>query len=83
MLIIVQVFQTKNPSYTRNRAITPVGVFVHSTGAVNRNLRRYVDAVDVVGKNQYGNHWNKASTTKSVHAWIGYERTRISLSPRP
>ena len=74
MLKIVQVFQTKNPSYTRNRAIKPVGIFVHSTGAVNRNLRRYVDAVDVVGKNQYGNHWNQASATKSVHAWIGYDK---------
>lgn len=74
MLKIVQVFQTKNPSYIRNRAIKPVGIFVHSTGAVNRNLRRYVDAEDVLGKNQYGNHWNQASATKSVHAWIGYDK---------
>lgn len=74
MLKIAQVFQTKNPSYIRNRAITPVGIFVHSTGANNPQLRRYVDAVDVVGKNQYGNHWNQSSATKSVHAWIGYDK---------
>lgn len=74
MLKIVQVFQTKNPSYIRNRAITPVGIFVHSTGANNPTLRRYVDAVDVVGKNEYGNHWNKRTATKSVHAWIGYDK---------
>ena len=73
-LKIVQVFQTKNPSYILNRAIKPVGVFVHSTGAVNKTLKRWVDAVDVVGKNQYGNHWNQASATKSVHAWIGYDK---------
>lgn len=74
MLKIYQVFQKKNPSYIRNRAIKPVGIFVHSTGAVNRDLRRYVDAEELVGKNQYGNHWNKASATKSVHAWIGYDK---------
>lgn len=74
MLKIVQVFQTKNPSYIRNRAIKPVGVFVHSTGAVNKTLKRWVDAPDVVGKNQYGNHWNQTSATKSVHAWIGLDK---------
>ena len=71
---IIQVFQTKNPSYIRNRAITPVGVFVHATGANNKNLKRYVDAEEFVGKNTYNNHWNKASATKSVHAWIGYDK---------
>ena len=71
---LVQVYQTKNPSYTRNRSIKPVGIFVHSTGAVNRNLKRYVDAEEILGKNQYGNHWNKADANKSVHAWIGYDK---------
>lgn len=71
---IIQVYQKKNPSYTRNRSISPVGVFVHSTGANNRNLKRYVDAEERLGKNQYNNHWNKSSATKSVHAWIGYDK---------
>lgn len=73
-LKIIQAFQTKNPSYTRNRKINPIGVFVHSTGAVNRTIKRYVDAEEYLGRNQYGNHWNKASATKSVHAWIGYDK---------
>ena len=71
---IIQVYQTKNPSYTRNRSITPVGVFVHSTGANNRNLKRYVDAEERLGKNQYNNHWNKADVNKSVHAFIGLDK---------
>lgn len=71
---ILQVYQTKNPSYTRNRSISPVGVFVHSTGANNRNLKRYVDAEERLGKNQYNNHWNSASADKSVHAFIGYDK---------
>lgn len=71
---IIQVYQTKNPSYTRNRSITPVGVFVHSTGANNRNLKRYVDAEERLGKNQYNNHWNKTDANKSVHAFIGYDK---------
>lgn len=71
---IVQVFQTKNPSYTKNRPIEPVGIFVHATGSANRNIKRYVDAEEILGKNQYGNHWNKADANKSVHAWIGYDK---------
>lgn len=71
---ILQVYQKKNPSYTRNRSISPVGVFVHSTGANNRMLKRYVDAEERLGKNQYNNHWNKTNATKSVHAFIGYDK---------
>lgn len=73
---ILQAYQTKNPSYTRNRSISPVGVFVHSTGANNKYLKRYVDAPDRLGKNEYGNHWNQSSATKSVHAWIGYDKNK-------
>ena len=71
---IVQAYFTKHPCYNAKRkAITPVGIFVHSTGAVNRELRRYVDAEIDLGRNQYNNHWNKSSATKSVHAFIGYD----------
>lgn len=73
---IIQVYQKKNPSYTRNRSISPVGVFVHSTGANNKYLKRYVDAPDRLGENEYGNHWNQSSATKSVHAWIGYDKDK-------
>lgn len=70
---LYEVHQTKNPSYTRNRSIKPVGILVHSTGADNPDCKRYVDAEELLGKNQYGNHWNKTTATKSVHAFIGYD----------
>lgn len=71
---LYEVHQTKNPSYTRNRAISPIGILVHSTGANNPNCKRYVDAEEFLGKNKYGNHWNKTNATKSVHAFIGYDK---------
>lgn len=73
---ILKVYQTKNPSYTKNRAIKPVGILVHSTGANNPNCKRYVDAEAQLGRNQYGNHWNKTTATKSVHAFIGYDKDK-------
>lgn len=74
---IIQAYFTKHPCYNaRKKAISPVGVFVHSTGSVNRELRRFVDSAERLGKNQYNNHWNKADATKSVHAFIGYDKDK-------
>ena len=72
---IIQAYFTKHPCYNaKKKAISPVGIFVHSTGSVNRELRRFVDSAERLGKNQYNNHWNKADATKSVHAFIGYDK---------
>ena len=69
---IIQYYQTKNPCYISGRKIKPTGIVVHSTGANNPYLKRYVGPDDgILGKNQYNNHWNKASANKCVHAWIG------------
>ena len=74
-LKIIKAYLTKHPCFNAKRkAITPVGVFVHSTGSVNRELRRYVDAEEELGRNQYNNHWNKSNATKSVHAFIGLDK---------
>ena len=70
-----KVIQTRNPTYTRARALSPVGVFVHSTGANNPNLSRYVDAVEFLGTNRYNNHWNSESARKSMHGFIGKDKT--------
>ena len=71
-LEITQYFQTKNPCYISGRKIKPTGIVVHSTGANNPNLKRYVGPDDgILGVNEYGNHWNKASADKCVHAFIG------------
>lgn len=72
---IIQAYFTEHPCYNgKKRAISPVGILVHSTGAINPELRRYVDSEELLGRNQYNNHWNKPNATKSVHAFIGYDK---------
>lgn len=72
---IIQAYFTKHPCMgKKKREIHPVGIFAHSTGSVNRELRRYVDEPERLGRNLYNNHWNKANATKSVHAFIGYDK---------
>ena len=69
---IVQYYQTNNPCYKAGKKIKPTGIVVHSTGANNAYLKRYIGQDDgVLGKNQYNNHWNKADANKCVHAFIG------------
>ena len=64
---------TNNACYKAGRKITPKGIMVHSTGANNPNLNRYVGPDDgLLGKNIYGNHWNQSmSRNVCVHAFIG------------
>lgn len=66
---------TKNACYIAGRTITPKGIMVHSTGANNPTLKRYVGPDDgLLGKNQYNNHWNQLSPDGRqvcVHAFIG------------
>lgn len=63
---------TKNPCYTEGRKIKPKGIMVHSTGANNPNLKRYVGPDDgLLGVNIYGNHWNRSGQSVCVHAFIG------------
>lgn len=71
---ILQAYQTENRCYKQGKKNKAIGIVVHSTGAVNRNLKRYVDAPDRLGVNQYNNHWNKSEADKCMHAFIGYDK---------
>src|SRR5574344_147235 len=66
---------TQNDCYKAGKTITPKGIMVHSTGANNPNLKRYVGPDDgLLGVNQYNNHWNTAKPggrEVCVHAFIG------------
>ncbi|MCL2766759.1 MAG: peptidoglycan recognition protein family protein, partial [Peptococcaceae bacterium] len=66
---------TNNGCYKTGKIITPKGIMVHSTGAANPNLCRYVGPDDgQLGKNLYNNHWNQATPDGKqvcVHAFIG------------
>lgn len=70
-----KLYLTKNECYKAGRKITPKGIMVHSTGANNPNLKRYVGPDDgLLGKNQYNNHWNQPrpdGRQVCVHAFIG------------
>lgn len=71
-LRLIQYYQTKNRSYTKPKLINPSGIVVHSSASNNPYIRRYVGPDDgILGKNKYGNHWNKATATKSMHGFIG------------
>lgn len=63
---------TNNRCYKAGVTINPKGIMVHSTGANNPNLKRYVGPDDgLLGNNQYGNHWNNSNVDVCVHAFIG------------
>lgn len=71
---ILTCYQTANRCYQRGRKANHVGILVHSTGAVNRNICRYVDSPERLGANKYGNHWNKADCDKCMHGFVGYDK---------
>ena len=70
-----------NDCYIASEWITPSGVMVHSTGANNPSLGRYVqplpsypnydELISIIGYNRNGNSWNRTGTNACVHAFIG------------
>ena len=79
---LIQCILTDNDCFKTKRAIKPKGVMVHSTGADNPTLRRYVQPVKggdgdyatlmaQLGRNKNGNHWNRPGLDVCVHGFIG------------
>ena len=70
-----KLFLTKNDCYKAGETIKPKGIMVHSTGADNPRLKRYVGPDDgLLGVNTAGNHWNTprpGGRKVCVHAFIG------------
>lgn len=64
---------TESACYKAGKKISPKGIMVHSTGANNPWLKRYVGPDDgLLGKNAYNNHWNQPmSRNVCVHGFIG------------
>lgn len=66
---------TNNACYKANQKIKVKGIMVHSTGANNPWLKRYVGPDDgYLGVNTYGNHWNTytpGGRQICCHAFIG------------
>lgn len=70
-----------NDCYVAGKIINPIGVMLHSTGAFNTALCRYVPGDDIIGRNKHGNHWDQSNQQwkmkfgkpldKCAHAFIG------------
>lgn len=71
-----------NACFTAAQKIYPKGIMVHSTGANNPRIRRYVPGNALIGYNTSGNHWDQTNAqyrakfgkdlNVCVHAFIGY-----------
>ena len=70
-MALYQQLLTRNDCYTAGKTIVPEGVMVHSTGANNPSVSRYVPGDEVLGVNRYGNHWDQPGVAKCVHAFVG------------
>ena len=78
--------QTQSTCYKETKQMAIKGVLLHSTGANNPNIKRYVQPseirpkkdsyardkwLQVLGKNKYNNDWNHIEHKAGVNAWIG------------
>lgn len=80
-MTLLKCILTENDCYKAGRTIVPKGVMIHSTGANNTTLRRYVQPADgdgayetlinQLGENRNGNHWNRSGLSACVHGFIG------------
>lgn len=78
---LFQCILTANDCYKTGKTINVKGVMVHSTGANNPTLKRYVQPLKtdgnyssllaMLGTNNNGNSWNKSGLSVCVHAFIG------------
>lgn len=78
---LYQCFLTGNDCYKTNEHIKPKGIMVHSTGANNPNLRRYVqpaktdknynELIQLLGKNNNNNDWNRSGLKVCTHGFLG------------
>lgn len=64
----------ENDCYKAGRTIVPKGVMVHSTGANNPNLRRYVGPDDGLLGESSSRNWNQSGVGACVHAFIGRQK---------
>lgn len=65
-------YLTENDCFKTAKTIKPKGVMVHSTGANNPMIKRYVQPNDgELGLNRNHNDWNRPDLSVCVHAFIG------------
>ncbi|MCM1277193.1 MAG: peptidoglycan DD-metalloendopeptidase family protein [Lachnospiraceae bacterium] len=76
-MTIIKALATWGACYKAARKMpkgVPEGIVVHSTGANNPNLKRYVNAPDVCGENPNKNYFGSDGTDVNPHAVIGKDK---------
>ena len=76
---IIKAYATWSECYKASQKITPSGIVVHSTGANNPNLKRYVNSPVQLGENIYKNYWGTGTLKEQEqrgipHAAIGKDK---------
>lgn len=72
---------TNNDCYKAGKTIKVKGLMLHSTGANNPKLSRYIGPDDgILGHNKNGNHWNQPKPdgrSVCVHGFIGKDKEGV------
>ena len=78
MAITFEAYARNNGAFKAARPMptgSPAGIIIHSTGANNPNLKRYVNAPDTCGENPYKNYFDRPDSNVCPHAVIGLDKS--------
>ena len=77
-LTFYQQLAVNNPCYSNGNRSKTTHLILHSTGANNPNLKRYVTPDDgMLGANPYNNGWNNSTSNTLVHGVIGKNKDGV------
>lgn len=77
MAITFEAYARNNGAFKVARSMpsgSPAGIIIHSTGANNPYLKRYVNAPEICGANPYGNYFDRPDSDVCPHAVIGKDK---------
>lgn len=77
MAITFEAYVRNNGAFKAARPMptgSPAGIIIHSTGANNPNLKRYVNAPEICGENPYKNYFDRPDSNVCPHAVIGKDK---------
>ena len=77
MAITFEAYSRNNGAFKAARPMphgSPAGIIIHSTGANNPNLKRYVNAPEICGDNPYKNYFDRSDSNVCPHAVIGKDK---------
>ena len=78
MALTFKAYARNNGAFRAARPMpsgSPAGIIIHSTGANNPNLRRYVNAPEACGENPYKNYFDRVDSDVCPHAVIGLDKS--------